>query len=89
MHFSDASPLPLQVYLVQMDRPGLTDANYCDANTSPSHWCTEIDITEGNVAGYQSALHTKQGHADGNVCDADGCYAKPVSYTHLTLPTKA
>ena len=59
-----------------MDRPGLTDANYCDANTSPSHWCTEIDITEGNVAGYQSALHTKQGHADGNVCDADGCYAK-------------
>ena len=55
---------------------GLTDANYCDANTSPSHWCTEIDITEGNVAGYQSALHTKQGHADGNVCDADGCYAK-------------
>ena len=64
------------VYLVQMDRPGLTDANYCDANTSPSHWCTEIDITEGNVAGYQSALHTKQGHADGNVCDADGCYAK-------------
>ena len=52
------------VYLVQMDRPGLTDANYCDANTSPSHWCTEMDITEGNVAGYQSALHTKQGHAD-------------------------
>ena len=43
------------VYLVQMDRPGLTDANYCDANTSPSHWCTEIDITEGNVAG--SAAH--------------------------------